>query len=174
MGLGVVLGLLVAVWLGWGPIRALLLGGQSSYTSTNSPTGMWVGQMDITGGADSANLGGNTPGPHKHGVLYARLDIEDRFMDKYAGHGELVILGEKQARPITLFLHLMPDSNSRLNADSYIGTKPPIVGTLLDCYYDQNKIVVISDGPLDLNFKVTLHRGNVDEYHKLLSQLENR
>jgi hypothetical protein len=171
MRLWIIVGALVLIWLAWDPIRALFTGGRVSYS--NSPEGVWVGEMDITGGADHANLG-DTTGPHKHAVLYAKLDIENRFMDEYAGPGELFIIGEQQPRKMDLILRLTPNNNGLPNADAYVVTHPPIAGPLSHCHYEQNEITITSNGILDLQFKATLHRGSVSEYRSLLSRLQRQ
>lgn len=175
VGFGVLLGLLLAAWLSWGPMRALLLGGQASYTSTNSPVGMWVGEMDITSGYNPERYGG-TPGPHKHAALYANLDVgpglSDAFAKRYTGPGELFIAGEAKDRLMQLHLRLDPNDNGLPNADGLIVTDPMLAGILTYCHYDRNTITLLADVHVDLQFKVVLHRGDMTMYHTLLSRLQ--
>lgn len=174
---GVLLGLVVAVWFGWGAIRALLLGGRVSYV--NSPVGMWVGEMEITG--YNKKVWGDTPGSHRHAALYANLDVEDHFMDEYNGDGQLFIAGEQKSRPLHMNVDIVHKENNLPNTDCSVNSNPGTenLGQILaetdHCHFFPDTIAMKGsddEAYSKLRFKVVLHRGNLARYQDILSKLQ--
>ena len=186
--------MLISVWLYWGSIRALLPGGQGSHahnpeqqqesTAKDSlayrvahandpvpiPAGTWVGKAEITE-SYSKKLYGDTPGPHRHAALYVHLGIEDRYMDQYAGDGELFVAGEQYPRPLHLTLEMTSGLIGIANASCSVTVSSEARISMDLCQYDSDSTSMFNSDSGLLN-KVVLHRGDAESYRNLLSKLQ--
>ncbi|GGG97480.1 hypothetical protein [Silvibacterium dinghuense] len=175
----VVLG--VICWLGWAPLRALLFGGRISYA--NSPKGQWVGEIEITGGYN-ANMPGYT-WPHKKAAIAFTLSVEDRFVDRYGGSGELFLQGEANAHPIRIgSFDVSPVVQDMQNGKPvYNGQRVKMVLHILnpsnsadDPYeikgqYTPDGIIFDPDDSGDLKLQGKIQRGNNQTYNQIRQHL---
>ena len=124
--------------------------------------GEWVGTMQISGNNVNAVLG-STPGPHRKAAVKFSLRQSDGFMDRYAGSGEMFILGEAHARPVQIgdFSH---DPNGYITIRTL---QPPALpdkfnGTL------NNGVMTWKSDSEGYGFTAELHKGTDAEYQRLL------
>jgi len=153
---------LVIGWVVWQPVRALLFGGR---VFSKGAAGEWVGTMDVTYPVGP----GEDRAPAKKAVIHFKLESTDAFMGEYSGPGEITVAG--QSKPISLrivgFRLHTPDPrvNTTFLAPGFVDAR------LNECTFNPDKITLLSDGPEDVNFTANLHRGTIEEYQRLVSDL---
>lgn len=131
----------------------------------NDPSGEWVGQLDITG-EYVPSVWGDTPGPHKKAAIRFTLAMYDGFLERYAGKGELFIVGELKPRSIEILdLRIRADGTVTIRMDSN-----PKLAHKFDGQLKSNEMILNQD-EWGLRFHGVMHRGNDADYETILHNL---
>ncbi|MCL2760084.1 MAG: hypothetical protein FWD70_00330 [Desulfuromonadales bacterium] len=178
----IVIVICAACFFGWPLIRTLFFGGRISYA--NSPKGQWVGELEIS--RDYSPIIAGAVLSHKKAAIHFDLSVQDTFMDKYQGDGELYLQGDSAPRRIhigSFSVDAVPtlDDNGqiiksqvqRLSAVLHIFNKPKSA----DEYYDINghftpqEMIFKPEWSSDLTLSGKLHRGTEQDFNQIRQQL---
>ena len=138
----------------------------NSLTGRTAPqdkiAGEWVGTMQISGDNVDSVLG-TTPGPHRKAALRLTLRQSDGFMDRYAGSGEMFILGEEHARPLQI-------GDLRHDPNGYITIRTLQTPALPDKFNGtlNDGVMTWKSDSEGYGFTAELHKGPDAEYQRLL------
>jgi len=153
---------IVIGWVVWQPVRALLFGGR---VFSKGAAGEWVGTMEVVYPVQPAM---EKP-PARRAVIHFKLGVTDSFMDEYGGPGELTIAGQPRAIQFRIGAFRLHTPDSRVST-AFIA--PGFLDTgLSECTFTGDKITLFSDDSQGANFTANLHRGTVEEYQRLVSDL---
>jgi hypothetical protein len=124
--------------------------------------GEWVGMMQISGDNVNSVLG-PTPGPHRKAAVRFSLRQSDGSMDRYAGSGEMFILGEAHARPVQIGdFHQGPNEYITIRTLQTPALPDKFNGTLND------DVMTWKNDSEGYGFTAKLHKGTDADYQRLL------
>jgi len=123
--------------------------------------------VDITGDYFPVAWG-DTPGPHKKGVIRFTLEMFDGFLERYRGKGEMVIMGELKPRNISIYdLRIRSEEEGPARVVTIRRDSEPRIAEKFDGTLKADELFLNQDG-WGLKFRGTLHRGNDADYETLL------